>query len=686
MGEARSLIDDETRALDASTFEAERRLTWLRLLVMASGTILFPILQTRMVTVPGLAYALLVTGWVYSIGVLVFEPYRRYPILVSASLTTFIDITMTLLWIFATGGVESPWCFAIIATVVLLSLRYRPKHVVVGSILCASGYVLAAALFGQLTSRPGRIAIHVLYIFVCAAAAAIVSKERLGRARARLGLLDLTQEVGQLGTWEWSVRDQKLTWSDELYRIVGLPIGVPPTLEVFLPRVHPEDRAEVERLFAKVLETGESFRNDHRLVRPDGSVRWVHCRGRGIAGSDGTIRVVVGSMQDITDRRALESQVQLSGKLASIGALASGVAHEIKNPLGYVLNNLEVVAHRLDAVETKLAPADLAELRKAVAAVRHGSERIQDIVGGLQTFARPGDDRKTRTHLARAVDLAIELASHEIKHRACLTREYGETPPVIANEPRLSQVIVNLLVNAAHAIEQGSRSENEIRVRVFDDGRGHGCVEVSDTGVGISDAHRDRIFDPFFTTKQNGMGLGLSVSRKLMREFGGELELLRTSDEGSTFRVSIPIAPSEMESSRQPIETPKTSPRRKRLLVVDDEARYAESLRLLLGEDHDVGVATDVKRALEILEQEKAFDVILCDMMMPGRTGMELYEDLAKTAPELCARMVFLTGGATNERTRAFLARPGIRHLEKPVALPALEEAIERASGEGRSA
>jgi CheY-like chemotaxis protein len=227
-------------------------------------------------------------------------------------------------------------------------------------------------------------------------------------------------------------------------------------------------------------------------------------------------------------------------------------------------------------------------------------------------------------------------------------------------------------------------ADNEIRVRIHQEPGGPVCVEISDTGSGVRPDHVDRIFDPFFTTKPTGTGLGLSVSHKLLRDFGGDIALARTDEKGSVFRVTLPAAQKEELAGcpSTPVEGPAASrpksPARKRLLVIDDEKLYGDSLRLLLGYDHDVALATNADRALELLSNGATYDAILCDLMMPGKTGMDLYEDLAKKTPELCERIVFLTGGATSDRAREFLARPEIKYLEKPVELPSLEAAIER--------
>src|SRR5690606_7267810 len=296
---------------------------------------------------------------------------------------------------------------------------------------------------------------------------------------------------------------------------------------------------EVERSIHTALNEGKPFRTDHRIVTPDGSVRWMHCRGQVASRKGETVRELVGFAQDVTEMRELHDQVLLSAKLASIGTLASGVAHEINNPLAYAANNLAVLERELKELGPKLPPEVVSKLSGVVASARHGTARVSNIVVGLRTFARRDDLQRSNVDLARVADLAIEIASHEISRRARLVREYGQAPQVVANESRLSQVLVNLLVNAAHAIERGAAADNEIRVRIYRE-EGRACVEVSDTGSGVRPEHVEHIFDPFFTTKKTGMGLGLALCDELLRDFGGRLELARTGPSGSTFRLSMP--------------------------------------------------------------------------------------------------------------------------------------------------
>lgn len=680
----RGVTSDDARAFLTSTLQSERRMAWFRLIAFASGTLLFLLLdRDPSAGIPALLHPLLGCSWAYAIAVLVFEPHRRLSARLSTRLTTGIDLGLTLLWILATGGVASPWALAIYPVIVTASLRHPPSESMCIALFGLGGHLAVAATLDQLGSHGERLVVDALFIIITAVAGAAITHERLGRLKSRMRLLDLTQQVAQIGTWELLLPRHELSASDELYRLFGVdPANFVLTRESFLELLHPDDRAAADRAIDAALHEGKPFRHDHRIIRPDGTQRWLHCRGHIIKGRDGTVAEIVGFAQDVTEMRELHDQVLLSAKLASIGTLASGVAHEINNPLAYAANNLALLERELDAARSSL-PADLlAKLKPALASARHGMARVTDIVVGLRTFARRDDRQSSNVDLARAVDLAIEIASHEITHRARLVREYRDRPPVIANESRLSQVLVNLLVNAAQSIHRGTVADNEIRVCIYRH-QDRACVEVSDTGRGVPREHVERIFDPFFTTKRTGMGLGLSLADELLRDFGGRLELVRTGSEGTTFRLSLPAARSRSAPRLAAQAERLRKVGRSRLLIIDDEIRYAESMRLLLGADHEVTVATDAEQALQLLRDGEKFDLILCDLMMPGKTGMDLYEELGECMPELRERIVFLTGGATNERASELLERPDVRHLHKPVSLPALEALITEMALEG---
>jgi len=371
-------------------------------------------------------------------------------------------------------------------------------------------------------------------------------------------------------------------------------------------------------------------------------------------------------VRDTTERRRIEQRLALADRMASVGQLASGVAHEINNPLAYVIANLGA------AVEQ--APP---ELRAILDETREGAERIRKIVRDLKSFARPDEETLGPVELPRVLDLACNMAANEIRHRAQLVKDYGDAPLALGNESRLGQVFVNLLVNAAHAIPEGHADQNEIRIVTDATADGRVVIEVRDTGLGIPGDARPHIFEPFFTTKPVGVGtgLGLAICHGIVTSLGGEIELEDQRPRGTIVRVILP-APREPTIERPAMELTAVAPRRGRVLVVEDEPQIARTLRRLLEREHDVTIATDGRAALDAVRADDAFDVILCDLMMPAMTGMDLHDELARTDPALADRMIFLTGGAFTTRARDFLDAVPNARIDKPFEPAALRALV----------
>jgi CheY-like chemotaxis protein len=269
------------------------------------------------------------------------------------------------------------------------------------------------------------------------------------------------------------------------------------------------------------------------------------------------------------------------------------------------------------------------------------------------------------------VESAIRMAAGQLQPRARLEREYRDAPPVVGDEARLGQVVLNLLLNAAHAIPEGRSGENQIRVVIGTDASGRALLEVRDTGAGISPELAGRIFDPFFTTKPHGVGtgLGLSICRSIVVGMGGEITVVPGRGGGTAMRVVLPAAPPGTGGAGGPpaVGAPAMgATRRGRVLVVDDEPAVGLSVRRLLASEHDVELRTRAEDALEAISRGERFDAILCDLMMPGMKGWELHAALERVAPDQARRMVVLTGGVFTEGARAFLEGVPLPRIEKP--------------------
>jgi PAS domain S-box-containing protein len=388
--------------------------------------------------------------------------------------------------------------------------------------------------------------------------------------------------------------------------------------------------------------------------------------GRWSLGRDTFLTVIV---RDITERKELQTRVLLSDRMASVGTLAAGVAHEINNPLTYIIGNVELIERRM-----KLLPPEppLAPIQHAFGQVKDGALRVRDIVTKLRHLTRAEEEERHPVDLRTVADSAINIVWHELKHRARLVKRYGDVLPVLGNAARLGQVLVNLLVNAAQAIHEGHAERNEIAVSI-EMRRDRVVVAIRDTGCGIEPDALARIFDPFFTTKPIGVGtgLGLSICHNIVHAAGGEIEVDTAPGSGSCFRVLLPAVRAEAPVEVEPPPPPPAA-RRGRILVVDDEPGVASLCERALESAHEVVVSNSGKDALECLAVNAPFDLILCDLMMPEMTGMELHAELQRIAPALAARMVFVTGGAFTATAREFLERSANPALTKPFSVDQL--------------
>ncbi len=383
----------------------------------------------------------------------------------------------------------------------------------------------------------------------------------------------------------------------------------------------------------------------------------------------------LAAIQDLTELRKLQASLAFADRMASVGTLAAGVAHEINNPLTFVTVGLGALARRLE--QAPLEGSAKTDLLQIVRDAQEGADRVASIVRDLKVFSRADDESTGAVSLAAVIEYAARMVNSEIKHRAELVIDVGEVPPVVGNETRLGQVFINLLINAAQAIPQGKADLNSITVsaRVAGD---RVVVSVADTGEGIDPSLVDRIFEPFVTTKSHGTGLGLAICHGIVTRLGGTIEVERAPERGTIFRVSLPIAAATADrlTSGPAIARTKTPVRRGRVLMIDDEPLLLTATRRVVEGEYDVAVAESAKQALARLEQGERFDAILCDLMMPEITGMELYEQVRARWPEVATRFVFLTGGVFSRDAATFLETCGRPWLDKPFQIGDLLAAI----------
>lgn len=463
--------------------------------------------------------------------------------------------------------------------------------------------------------------------------------------------------------------------------------GIGRTITDFL---HPDDRERATTRIRKLLQTGGlDERAEYRSIDGRGEEHTVEISSIPIEYQGGP--AVLAFARDVTERKRMELKLLEADRLTALGVLSAGVAHEINNPLAYVLLNLEYLKRELPKAASD--PSRIESLIVRVQDACHGADRVASIVRDLRTFARGEDTARQPVSLEAVIEAAVNIAYPEIRTRARLERRYHTVPAVDGNAGRLEQVFLNLLLNASQAFPEASdENDNSIRVSLRSEGD-QVIAEVADNGPGIAPDLLGRIFDPFFTTKPVGVGtgLGLPICRGIVQTHGGEITVDSKPGHGAIFTLTFPaskLSPIMPRKSDRLQPDPARAQRRGRVLVVDDEAVVAHTLKVLLQGEHDLVVAQSGAEALELLQQEGAassYDAVLCDLMMPGMTGIELFEVLRREYPVLAERVVFMTGGVSMLRVSEFLAGVSNAKFEKPFDMTELRRTLHSLVASARS-
>lgn len=443
--------------------------------------------------------------------------------------------------------------------------------------------------------------------------------------------------------------------------------------------VHPDDRAKLAERMQGTHRAGESAGRELRLLSKDGSAVFLEVPNS-IAllyrGQQATLVVA----HDFREQRRLEAALALGERLATVGTLAAGVGHEINNPLQYVSMNLELLRSELRTLADGSPSGRFRDLLEMTTDALRGAESIRKIVLGLHTFARGEREALVELDLPAVLEFAFNLMRNELRHRVRLETAFEPTPRILADESRLAQVFVNLLMNAAQAMAERPAEQNALRVSTWTDELGRAVVELRDNGPGMSDAVRAHIFEPFFTTKPvgQGTGLGLFTAYNIVTALGGQIDCESEPGAGTSFRVALPAA---SRTVRPASGTRRLEPatKRSRILVVEDEPVVASLLQRVLKSDHDIDLAADGVEALALLAEGRNYDVVLCDLMMPKLNGQELYARVTRELPQLTPRFVFMTGGTTSEAAEAFLDAIPNEKLHKPFTVPELRGVVARA-------
>jgi two-component system NtrC family sensor kinase len=436
----------------------------------------------------------------------------------------------------------------------------------------------------------------------------------------------------------------------------------------------PEVRQLVHALTAKWQLARE---NERRLA--DLEMR-VSERTRELASANEQLR------REIEEREQTERALRKAQRLEALGRLAAGIGHEINNPLTFMTAGIETLASDLKLLVPHLPPLVQEELRELTEAAAIGADRISQIVRSIRLFGNKEEREVEVVDMGSVLSLSLRMTASDLDPGIDVRTDLDEVPPILGRRVPLEQVFVNLLQNAAHALaDTPERPPGPRRIDVTCRHGDHRSVviEIADTGVGIAQEHLDRIFDPFFTTKpvNQGTGLGLSICHSIISDHGGDIDVQSTPGKGTKVTVRLPVVRlgspelAAMLAKAEQEDEAEAEPLRGRVLVVDDEPLILRMMMHAL-RDHDV---VGVTSAVDALEQcmGRSFDVVLCDLMLPGMTGMQLYERLRETHAGMESRVVFMTGGTLLPDVQRFLTDTPNPCLEKPIPIKRLRACID---------
>jgi len=510
--------------------------------------------------------------------------------------------------------------------------------------------------------RPYVIVAGIVFgILTALIAALLVANRRRARAELALGkgerLMREAQEAAQVGTFEFDLATGEIRVSATLARILGQEEGARKDFDAWLALVEPSHRETVARGIRNAVDTFEPLDMDVPIRRPDGEVRWLHCRARAENAPGGRASRLLGTLLDITDRRQMQEELEHTQRLESLGSLASGVAHDMNN----VLASIQAVAQTLLFVH-----GGEPELAGPLGTIDRASDRGRSLVQTLTQFARKGLREAQVLDLNDLVREQAAMLRRTLFQKVRVVEDLdAELPPVRGEAGTLGSAILNLCVNAGDAMPQGGSLT--LRTRRAPDGGAQ--VEVADTGEGMPPEVVRRAMEPFFTTKPfgKGTGLGLSMVFNTVKAHGGTVQIQSRVGEGTTVLIHLPAAPREAPGAPPP-DGPEPACRPLSILLVDDDALIRDSVPDMLAKlGHRVAVAGGGAQALAKLAGGLEVDLVLLDLNMPVMGGVETLANIRAFRPGLAA---ILATGYLDDTTAALLAgMPKVEVLPKPYTM-----------------
>ena len=503
-------------------------------------------------------------------------------------------------------------------------------------------------------------------------------KQAEGALRRIKASLAEAQRIAHLGNWEWDIARNELTWTDDIYRIFGLtPQEFRPTHDNFLSFIYPDDLMAVKNQVEEGINSGKYGPYDYRIVRRDGSIRLVYAQGETYFDQEGRPLRMVGTVQDITERKKAEEDRLQFIKLESLSILAGGVAHDFNNLLTTILLNID-----LAMLNRKLDKKVIEGLVRA----EEACFRAKELSGKLLIFAKGGKPLKTVMSLSKLVRESGQLALAGSKSR-CQISIPNDLWPVEADEVQITQVIYNLLINADQAMPNGGiitiKAENVIVEEGSDLPLSEGKyvnLTITDQGIGIPSQYFDKIFDPYFTTKQKGSGLGLASAYSVIKNHSGHIKVESQLGVGTTFELFLPAIEAEILGAQEEQVTPIIG--QGRILVMDDDENIREVLCRMLGQlGYEADSGSDGSQAIEKFvkakESGRPFDAVILDLTVPaGMGGKETMERLLRVDPQVKA--IVSSGYSDGPVMEKFKDYGFSESIAKPYRVAAISEILQR--------
>lgn len=470
-------------------------------------------------------------------------------------------------------------------------------------------------------------------------------------------------------------------FNDSLCRLLGYPKeelkGM--NYKAFTPK---ENVEAVYKVFNQVYQMGKPLEQvQAELIRKDGSRRFSEVSASLLRNQKGDIIGFRGIHRDITERKEAEQQLLTASKLASVGELAAGIAHELNNPLTGIIGYAQLLSDRQNVSQ---------DIKKDLDRIYYESQRAARIVQNLLGFARRHEPQKTYFDVNEFIEKTLELRNYQLRtsNIGVYTNLAPNLPQILADYHQMQQVILNILINAEHAIAQTKhRGKITITTSMVE---GYIKISIDDNGPGISKENISKIFDPFFTTKEvgSGTGLGLSVCHGIITQHGGKIYVQSQQGRGTTVNIELLLAVKGQAIVKEKVVVAENRPHRLKatghILIIDDEPAICDILTRALSEE---GYTTDsVSNARTALEKiaGNSYELCIIDLKMPQMSGKELYESMKRSYPSSAERVVFITGDTITPATENFLTSTGKPYLIKPFNSNQLVELVEETLGSGQ--